>query len=87
MYNVLECFCAGTHERSETVFNQPELLPYQEKYAVGKIFSKRLILGRKGEIWICYDTSCRCYLLLDRWSLETILQFPRFEDLLYYLLY
>ena len=81
----LELFSCGIHERAGTVFNQPEILPYQTKYASGKFFSKRLILGRTTELLICYNAQNRCYELLNRNNLSVTLKFPRFEDLLYQL--
>ena len=87
VWNGLELFSCGHHVRAGTVFDQPDIFSYQEKYALGKIFSKYLILGRTTEILICYDTLKHNYLLLDRSSLKVILKFPRFEDSLYYLIH
>ena len=83
LWNELELFSCGTHERAGTVFNQPEILNYQTKYAVGQFFSKRLVLGRSTECLVCYEAQNRCYELIDRNSLSVMLKFPRFEDLLY----
>lgn len=82
----LELFCCGVHERAGTVFNQPELLTYQQKYATGQFFKQRLVLGRATESLICYNTKNKCYELVVRDNLSVILKFPRFEDLLYQLI-
>ena len=87
MWNGLELFSCAAHDRAGTVFTQPELLNYQEKYGLKKVFSKYLILGRYTECLICYDSVGRSYVLIDRTSLLTILKFPRFEDLLYALIH
>ncbi|MBQ4471643.1 MAG: hypothetical protein II942_00130 [Alphaproteobacteria bacterium] len=87
VWNGIELFSCSVHERAGTVFTQQDLLSYQEKYGLKKVFSKYLILGRSTEILICYDSMGKSYVLLDRSSLQTILKFPRFEDLLYHLIY
>ena len=81
----LELFCCGVHERAGTVFNQPELLAYQQKYATGHFFKQRLVLGRATESLICYNAQNKCYELIVRDGLQVMLKFPRFEDLLYQL--
>jgi len=80
-----EMFSCTLHERAGTVFNQPDLLDYQQKYAEGKFFSKRLVLGRGMEFLVCYDALNKCYELINRDSLLVMLKFPRFEDLFYHL--
>ena len=86
-WNGVELFACIPHERAGTVFNQPDLLEYQTKYARGRFFAHRLILGRALESLICYDADNKCYELLNRDTLNTMLKFPRFEDMLYYLIF
>lgn len=83
----LELFGCVPHERAGTVFDQPDLLDYQTKYAQGHFFARRLILGRALESLICYNGETRCYELINRDSLLTTLQLPRFEDLLYQIMF
>ena len=85
VWNGLELFSCGQHERSGTVFSQPDLFSYQTKYGLGQFFSKYLVLGRAPEYLICYVSTDKSYHLIDRWHLKTVLKFPRFSDLLYYL--
>ncbi len=84
-YGDLELFSCQPNERAGTVFNQPDLLSYHQKYAVGSFWQKRLILGRGAECLLCYDGADKSYQLLARDGLGVVLKFPRFEDLLYYL--
>ena len=81
----LELFGCGVHERACTVFNQPELLTYQQKYAVGRFFKQRLVIGRATESLICYNAENKCYELVMRDGLQVMLKFPRIEDLFYQL--
>ena len=82
----LELFgCAG-HERVGTVFNQPNLLEYQTKYAQGVFFAHRLVLGRLTEALIAYNFDNHCYELIHRDSMLVMIKFPRFEDVLYQIL-
>jgi len=82
-WNGLELFACGTHERAGTVFDQPTLVDYQNKYAKGHFFAKRLVLGRGLEYLVCYNATNHCYELVDRDSLTPMLKLPRFEDLLF----
>lgn len=84
-FNGVEFFACGVHERAGTVFNHPDLLEYQTKYAKGRFFSKRLVLGRASESLICYNALAHCYELVNRESLLVMLKFPRFEDILYFI--
>lgn len=79
----LELFGCASHERAGTVFDQQNLLTYQSKYAQGRFFARRLVLGRLTEALICYNSENQCYELVNRDSLMIMLKFPRFEDILY----
>lgn len=81
----IELFSCGNYERAGTVFNQPSLEAYQTKYAKGKFFATRLVLGRATECLICYNAQNKCYEVIARDDLQVILKFPRFVDLFYYL--
>ena len=81
----VELFSCGNHERAGTVFNQPTLEGYQTKYAKGKFFASRLVLGRALESLICYNAQSKCYELIHRDSLQVMLKFPRFVDIFYHL--
>ena len=83
----LELFGCVPHERAGTVFNQPSILDYQTKYAQGHFFAHRLILGRAMETLISYNTDNQCYELIDRNALSSFLKFPRFEDILYQIIF
>ena len=82
----IELFSCAPHERAGTVFNHPELLEYQTKYALGHFFAKRLVLGRGTEFLIAYNNDTKCYEVINRDALIVMLKFPRFEDLLYQIL-
>ena len=82
-WNGLELFSCGTHERAGTVFDHPTLTDYHGKYAKGKFFAKRLVLGRFLECLVCYNATNHCYELVDRDSLTPMLKLPRFEDILF----
>ena len=83
----VEFFSCGQHERAGTVFNQPTLLEYHTKYAQGYFFKHRLVLGYGLERLFCYNAIDRSYEWVDRDSLEVILRLPRFEDLLYQIIF
>ena len=82
-WNGVELFSCTPHERAGTVFNQPDLLEYQTKYAKGHFFNRRLVLGRTMEMLLCYSADTHCYEFVDRNSLSVVLKLPRFEDVLY----
>lgn len=86
VFNGIEFFSCATHERAGTVFAQPELLDYQTKYATGRFFAKRLVIGRGVEFLITYNGDTKCYELVNRDAMTVMLKLPRFEDLLYQLL-
>ena len=85
-WNGVELFSCAPHERAGTVFAQPDLLEYQQKYGLGKAFHDYLILGRATECLICYNGIEKNYQLLDRNTLRPILKFPRFQDVLYHII-
>ena len=85
-YEGVEFFSCIAHERAGTVFNQPTLEGYQSKYATGRFFATRLILGRATECLICYNADNKCYELICRDGLQVMLKFPRFMDVFYYLM-
>ena len=86
VWNGLELFSCGLHERAGTVFDHPTLTDYHTKYAKGHFFSKRLVLGRGVEYLVCYNAENHCYELVDRDSLCIMLKLPRFEDILFQIL-
>ncbi len=81
----VEFFACLAHERAGTVFDQPTLEGYQTKYAKGKFFAERLVLGRATESLICYNAAGKYYELIHRDGLQVMLKFPRFMDVFYYL--
>ena len=85
-YEGIEFFSCLTRERAGTVFNQPTLEGYQSKYATGRFFSSRLVLGRATECLICYNADSKCYELIQRDGLQVMLKFPRFTDIFYHLI-
>lgn len=84
-YEGMEFFSCGTHERAGTVFDQPTLEGYQTKYATGRFFASRLVLGRATECLVCYNAENKCYELVQRDCLQVMLKFPRFMDVFYHL--
>ena len=85
-WNGIELFSCKTHERAGTVFSQPTLQEYQQRYLTGKFWTSYLVVGRAMECLICYNFKNKNYQLLDRYSLQPILKFPRFQDILYHLI-
>ena len=84
VWHDLELFAVYPHDRPDTIYAQPTLLDMQKKQLLGEAFANKLVIGRASEELICYDTEHKLYEILDRFSYEPLLQFPRFVDLLYF---
>ena len=82
----VEFFSCLSHERAGTVFNQPTLESYQTKYAKGRFFATRLVLGRATECLICYNATDKCYELVQRDGLQVVSKFSEFKDVIYSLM-
>ena len=84
VWNDLELFSVYPHDRADTIYAQPTLLDMQKKHCLQDTFPHKLILGSALEELICYNADSKKYEILDRFTYESILQFPRFVDVLYF---
>ena len=80
----LELFSVYEYERPDTVYPQPTLLSVQNKKVLENAFPHKLALGRGLESLICYDEQTKQYEILDRFTYQQIITFPRFIDVLFF---
>jgi len=84
VWHDLELFSVYSYERPDTVYPQPTLLDIQKKHLLENAFPHKIVLGRCAEELICYDERIKRYEVLNRFSYQTVIQFPRFVDMLYF---
>jgi len=84
VWHDLELFSVYEYDRPDTVYPQPTLLAVQKKKILEDAFPQKLVLGRGSEVLICYDAQTKLYEVLDRFTYQSVIKFPRFIDLLYF---
>lgn len=84
VWHDLELFSVYSYERPDTVYPHPTLLDIQKKHILEEAFPRKIVLGRGAENLICYDEKTKRYEILNRFTYQPVIQFPRFIDVLYF---
>ncbi len=83
-YNGLELYGVTPHERNRGAFFHTSLQAAANANQHNPVLKGRLIIGNAPEMTIIFNPQTAQYELLNRYTYETLLQLPRFFDLLYY---
>ena len=83
-YNGLELYGIQLHERDNGSFYHTSLITASENQIQNPLLKGKLIIGNAPEILIVYNAQNKQYELVCRYTYATLLQLPRFFDVLYY---
>lgn len=83
-WNGVAFFALNEQERDKGAFFHPGIMESYTLYQKNNLMRKKLLLGRAPEELIVYAAESKVYQLLDRYTYEVILTFPRFFDVLYF---
>ena len=83
-YNGVELYGVQSHERGNGAYSHTSLVTEAEQHIQNPLLKGKLIIGNAPETLLLYNGQTKQYELICRYTYATLLQLPRFFDVLYY---